>query len=627
MAGKSGQPEKNSHDYVWGIMLNDSLKERLAAHNFIIEENSGNLPKVKANTFFNIFFTDEKIIETVDDAGNPVDTENDAYAAGDTITYISYKSVFENSDRTFTWGSGNFPAVTNNEYYCLYCDDTSGTDILEGVYGAKIIYDPPPPDLEENVLWDDELQGWYIQKIIGSVITFQRVLCTFHTDGSGQVYDIRVMNSNGNVGSIDNAGALYRDQYIKTNDTYNNIPALAKKIQIKDIYNKWYPHNYSNSYISLIANGNEPPTILSGTHFSFVDENLETSWIKETSNRTFTWAGLGVAQSDGTWYIYCYENENDSNLIFDTGNYTVDKTAPGFDITRQGWYWNNSGNYYKCIGTFLSSSGVVSNIAQYQSGFELNTLGFIKLKDKNYEISVQNGNFVLYNNNTIGWKNSTGIDRGILRFDALNRFTIKSQDGGGIEIEDDTGVALHRFFNNGTVSINSSAASGTLDINGTLFAVLSGSTGGSDCRYNTGTNEIFYDTSTSRDKENIREFDISKSEKIYDLKIKTYDRKDGSKINEDGLIAEDVIEVFPDICFDICTNRKDIENATKELELQNSLKEKDELTVDELTLLDKKITIPDPVFQIGGYNKNDLIIYLLSEIQKLRKEINELKGL
>lgn len=79
---------------------------------------------------------------------------------------------------------------------------------------------------------------------------------------------------------------------------------------------------------------------------------------------------------------------------------------------------------------------------------------------------------------------------------------------------------------------------------GVLFPLLLGTTGGSDARYNTSTGELFYDTSSIRYKENIsEEVDY---EWIYDLPVVTYDRIDGSRYNEIGIIAEEVAEIAPE---------------------------------------------------------------------------------
>ena len=62
-----------------------------------------------------------------------------------------------------------------------------------------------------------------------------------------------------------------------------------------------------------------------------------------------------------------------------------------------------------------------------------------------------------------------------------------------------------------------------------------------------------------------------------------FDRKDGSTTDEIGLIAEEVHEIIPEVTF---RNKEGL---------------------------------------IEGYNKADLVPYLIKEIQKLKKEIDNLK--
>jgi hypothetical protein len=76
------------------------------------------------------------------------------------------------------------------------------------------------------------------------------------------------------------------------------------------------------------------------------------------------------------------------------------------------------------------------------------------------------------------------------------------------------------------------------------FNRLHGTTGGSDMRFNTSTKEMFYDTSSLKYKENLSDdVDISW---LYDVKVKTYDRKDGSRKGEIGIIAEELYKLAPD---------------------------------------------------------------------------------
>jgi hypothetical protein len=109
---------------------------------------------------------------------------------------------------------------------------------------------------------------------------------------------------------------------------------------------------------------------------------------------------------------------------------------------------------------------------------------------------------------------------------------------------------------------------------------IAGSTGGSTIRISSA-GVVYKDTSSIRFKENIR-YDIDTSW-LHLIRVCKYDRKDGAKKNEIGIIAEQLA----DLCPGVITN--------------------------------------DVTGKIDGYNKEDLIPALINEIQLLKKEIAELK--
>ena len=116
---------------------------------------------------------------------------------------------------------------------------------------------------------------------------------------------------------------------------------------------------------------------------------------------------------------------------------------------------------------------------------------------------------------------------------------------------------------------------------GVYFASLLGASGGADARYDTTTKELFYDTSALKYKENIRT-EINTSW-IYNLPVVMYDRKDGSRMNEIGIIAEELEALAPEYC---CYNEND---------------------------------------EIESYCKPDLVPILINEIQNLNKRIEVLE--
>ena len=83
------------------------------------------------------------------------------------------------------------------------------------------------------------------------------------------------------------------------------------------------------------------------------------------------------------------------------------------------------------------------------------------------------------------------------------------------------------------------------------FEVLNllGTTGQTNVEYNTTSKELSYDSSSIRFKDNVRLNPDTSF--IYRLPVKMYDRKDGSRDNEIGLIAEDVHNIKPELaCWD-----------------------------------------------------------------------------
>jgi hypothetical protein len=110
---------------------------------------------------------------------------------------------------------------------------------------------------------------------------------------------------------------------------------------------------------------------------------------------------------------------------------------------------------------------------------------------------------------------------------------------------------------------------------------LQGSTGENDLRYNVATGEVFYDTSALKYKQNIR--DNPDTSWIYNVPVVMYDRKDSTRVNEIGIIADVLEKVAPAFC---------------------SYNEHGE---------------------VESYNKSDLVPVLLAEIQKHENRIKHLE--
>ena len=129
-----------------------------------------------------------------------------------------------------------------------------------------------------------------------------------------------------------------------------------------------------------------------------------------------------------------------------------------------------------------------------------------------------------------------------------------------------------------------------MNSSGNLFAyhLSSGSTGAT-LRLN-ASNEIIRDSSSKRYKEKIKPIKIDTS-KIYDFKAVSFDWKK-SKEKDFGFVAEDVYKLIPELVF----KRKSVDEEGKEVEL------------------------------VEGINYDRITVMLVSELQKLKKEVDDLKG-
>ena len=126
--------------------------------------------------------------------------------------------------------------------------------------------------------------------------------------------------------------------------------------------------------------------------------------------------------------------------------------------------------------------------------------------------------------------------------------------GGGIAFADGTsGTTTYRgliqyshasdllgFYTSATsrMEINST---GSISMSG-----LSSGAGNADLRYNTGNGDVTYDTSSRLVKENIEDIPYG-LEAVKNLSPKKYKRTDGGKEVEVGFIADEVVEVVPEL--------------------------------------------------------------------------------
>ena len=127
-----------------------------------------------------------------------------------------------------------------------------------------------------------------------------------------------------------------------------------------------------------------------------------------------------------------------------------------------------------------------------------------------------------------------------------------------------------------------------IESDGGLFApsLLGSSASNPDVKYNTTTGELYYNSSSIRYKEDVTDIEstIDKINKLRPVKFKVKE----SQQYTTGLIAEEVVEVIPEIVFE-----REIEGFDKP--------------------------------QIDGVAYNDLHAYYIKAIQEQQEMINELK--
>jgi hypothetical protein len=143
--------------------------------------------------------------------------------------------------------------------------------------------------------------------------------------------------------------------------------------------------NGDHEYFSIVANGNNPPTVKANTRFMVYKTTTYTisndyatgnneyiqgatptillnEVIFEPSDETFTWNnGTDFpVQSDGTWYLYCRGCLDTDETTIGKGSYWISKTdAPAIDY-KKGGYYNTADGLSRCLASFVSTSGVVS---------------------------------------------------------------------------------------------------------------------------------------------------------------------------------------------------------------------------------------------------------------------------
>ena len=174
-----------------------------------------------------------------------------------------------------------------------------------------------------------------------------------------------------------------------------------------------------------------------------------------------------------------------------------------------------------------------------------------------------------------------------------------------------TATSLMQMDNEGNLGIGTTTPDGRLDVNGTVFAQLTGGGVGSPMLYDNMTGEILEDNSTIRMKEEVINLEIIK-EQVFALRPVSFRWKEAcGGQNDIGLIAEEVEQAIPELA--VYGYKRTFIGSDGEL-LRDSLG----LPVVDSTQL-----------EVRGVNYSKLALYLLGIVKQqdsLMLEMNEKLG-
>jgi len=182
---------------------------------------------------------------------------------------------------------------------------------------------------------------------------------------------------------------------------------------------------------------------------------------------------------------------------------------------------------------------------------------------------------IVADNELLGYVQFRGSDGSQFRTGALIAAVVDGTPSGG------SVPAELLFYTNSSVVNFQIAADGSI-----FMQNLSTLSGQADVQYNTSTKELGYVTSSERYKTNIRNEEEKEIDTtwLHEINFKTYDRLDGTRIDEVSPLAEEIAVKKPDMC---------------------AYNEKGE---------------------VETYSNSGMVPYLWKEIQNLRKEIDLLKA-
>lgn len=353
--------------------------------------------------------------------------------------------------------------------------------------------------------------------------------------------------------------------FIKASDTLDDIADGSTYVKISTTSKD----NYDAAYTHVSNNG---------TDHSYIDQDVTTTGtpsFAEVTASTFTVSNDGIitTSSDG---LIVKNQTQDKDIIFSINDGGVDTNV----LTLQG----SSG--YVGIGTTsptenLDIAGAADNV-----DFRVTTYS---------DTNTHRSRFFFFksHSDTLGTLAETQDGEDLGRFQASGVNSSGAQAAGSAQINFVQDGAAGADFVPAKITFNTgTAAAGATSLprfeiasDGGIytFDLLGGAIGANpQVWYDTTTKELAYDTSAFKYKENIR--DLTDTAWIYNLRPVVFDEKKGNRKNMAGLIAEEVEKVNPEMVF-----YKD--------------------------------------GKVEGVAYNQLIPYLLKEVQKLRREVDMLKGL
>ena len=323
------------------------------------------------------------------------------------------------------------------------------------------------------------------------------------------------------------------------------------------------------SYKIGTANINTGGTL---SNVAYLDQNNSfTDGQAITVADTVNTVGLTITQNDTT-------NNPDAVVITNTGTgNSLEVNTDDFLITSSGVVNIGGGSSSEARVGQLLEIHTIANYGGISQTAWANTNTSSPVLDFNKSRSETPGSHSLVSNgDNIGTIYFRGDDGGDFRIAAMIRAQV---DGVAANI-DMPGRLM--FYTTPDASINPIENMRIAEDGGIFFQNLGTLSGKSDVQYDTSTKELGYVSSSIRYKDNIRT-DID-TDWLYNIDVKMYDRIDKSRINEVGLIAEDLAQLKPDLC------------AYNELG------------------------------QVETYSNLGIVPYLLKEIQNLKEEIESLKN-